>query len=46
MVWALGILITGMVWLIKGNGSMKDSYNKGRNDFLNLIKGDSDVESK
>ena len=46
MVYMLGLVVTMLVWLVKGNGSMKDSYTKGKDDFLNIIKGESNVNSK
>ena len=46
MVYMLGLVVTMLVWLVKGNGSMKDSYTSGKEDFLNIIKGESNDNIK
>lgn len=46
MLYTLGLVVSLLVWLFKGNSSMKQSYNNGRNDFLEMIKGEEDVNSK
>lgn len=46
MVYMLGMLITALVWLFKGSRTMKDSYTSGKEDFLNMIKGEENVNSK
>ena len=46
MMYILGLTISAMIWLFKGTGSIKESYNSGKTDFLNIVKGETDVNSK